>query len=275
MLDYPPGYEIDSNTITPGGISAVMAVTRPRGCRLRCCLRCRLRRCPRCRLDRGTRAGSGGRRTGRGARSSAGATVRRRERTPLRPYVGTVGPALGGRRGRTAYGPCAGIRSGPVRCGGGVVASRVAETVRQAGRRAGGKGRERSFSPGDGGAGPPGHGTTCRGRLEPDARSNDRSAVRRSGSPAVASARGSPQPVCTRPPSRPDSGSRARRLSRARPQSPQSAAASAPPPEAARRLSRSCPPPLVDARPKPPAQPARTPRAQCPLSPPRVPSAGR
>lgn len=232
MLDYPPGYEIDGNTITPGGISAVMAVTRPRGCRPWCRLRCCLRCCPRCRQGRGTRAGSGGRRTGRGARSSAGATVRRRERTPFRPYVKTVGPALEGRRGRTAYGPCAGIRSspvrsGPVRCGGGVVASRVAATARQAGRQAGGTRRGGSGAFRRETAGPgraAGARDALSGRLEPAAREttgarsggavalpSPRPAV--AGSPSAPARRLGPQRLARPPPSAAPAA-----LSRARPQ---------------------------------------------------------
>ncbi len=235
MLDYPPGYEIDGNTITPGGMSAVMAVTRPRGadCGAVCGVVC------------GAVRGAGWigvRERDSGAAAWAGVLAPRRGRRS--------GAVSGLRSGRTSErsglpskGGGAGLRTGPVRgyvavrSGAGVASWRPGWPKRcggRAGGQAGRKGRERSFSPGDGGVGPPGHGTTCRGRLEPDARSNDRSAVRRSGSPAVASARSGRQPVCTRPPSRPDSGSRARRLSRARPQSPQPAAASAPPPAAAR-----------------------------------------
>lgn len=245
MLDYPPGYEIDGNTITPGGISAVMAVTRPRGadCGAVCGVVC------------GAVRGAGWigvRERVPGAAARGGALAPRRGRRS--------GARSGLRSGRTSEqsglplkGGGAGLRTGPVqgyvavRSGVGVASWRPGWPQR-CGRRAGGrdaKGREWSFSPGDGGVGPPGHGTTCRGRLEPDARSNDRSAVRRNGSPSVASARSGRQPVCTRPPSRPDSGSRARRLSRARPQSPQPAAR----------------PPPQPRRPKPPAAAAARPRS--------------
>ncbi|MDP9950874.1 hypothetical protein J2S51_003628 [Streptomyces sp. DSM 41269] len=267
MLDYPPGYEIDGNTITPGGMSAVMAVTRPRGCRLRCCLRCRLRCCPRCRLDRGTRAGSGGRRRGRGARSLAGATVRRRERAPFRPYVGTVGPALEGRRGRTAYGPCAGIRTGPVRCGGGVPSGRNGAAGGQAGRRAGrggsgafrretaGSGRRDTGRPVGGGWNPTRARTTGARSGGAVALPSPRPAV--AGSPSAPARRLGPTAACA------PAASAAPVRSRLSPQSPQPAARSRPPPQ---------PQPPTRSRPLSPPAPAR---AQCPLSPPRVPSAGR
>ncbi len=283
MLDYPPGYEIDGNTITPGGISAVMAVTRPRGCRLRCCLRCRLRRCPRCRLDRGTRAGSGGRRTGRGARSSAGATVRRRERTPFRPYVGTVGPALGGRRGRTAYGPCAGIRSGPVRSGPvrgwrrGVPGGRNGAAGRQAGRQAGRGGsgafRRETAGPGRRDTGRPAGGGWNPTRARTTGARSGGAVALPSPRPAVARSPSAPArrlgPTAARAPAASATPVRShlspqpvRRLSRSRPPAASAAAARPRPHPPVRRFSRSRPPAAARSRPlSPPGASAARPRS--------------
>ncbi len=251
MLDYPPGYEIDGNTITPGGISAVMAVTRPRGadCGAVCGVVC------------GAVRGAGWigvRERVPGAAARGGALTPRRGRRS--------GARSGLRSGRTSErsglpftGGGAGLRTGPVQ---GYVAVRFGVGVAvpggrngAAGGQAGGtrRGGSGAFRRETAGSGRRDTGRPVGGGWNP---TRARTTGARSGG---AVALPPPRPAVARSPSAP-----ARRLG--------PTAARAPAASAALAHSRLSPQP---ARPPLQPQPPARSRPQCPLSPPRVPSAGR
>lgn len=234
MLDYPPGYEIDGNTITPGGISAVMAVTRPRGadCGAVCGVVC------------GAVRGAGWigvRERVPGAAARGGALAPRRGRRS--------GAVSGLRCGRTSErsglpleGGGAGLRTGPVqgyvavRSGVGVASWRPGWPQR-CGRQAGGRvgrGGSGAFRRETAGPGRRDTGRPAGGGWNP---TRARTTGARSGG---AVALPSPRPAVARSPSAP-----ARRLG---PTAARAPAASAAPVRS--RLSPQLPQPR---RPKPPA----------------------